>query len=100
MLVSHYLNFIECLKFSIIRYLIFEVEVGALLFILFLKRGPFRIPQIKVTLPCLFFFLFLVVLKEFHSVVIEVCEKCLFINVEADLFRLLNLQDFMSCHLW
>ena len=37
------------------------------------------------------------VLKDFHSVVIEVCEKCLFINAEADFFRLLNLQDFI-CH--
>ena len=76
----------------------FSSRGGALLFIFFLKKGPFRIPQIKATLPCLYFFPFLVVLKDFHSVVIEVCEKCLFINAEADLFRLLNLQDFMSCH--
>ena len=75
--------------------------MGALLFIFFLKKGSFRIPQIKESLPCIFFFLllFIVVLKDFDSVVMEVCEKCLFINTEADFFRLLNLQDFMSCQL-
>lgn len=70
---------------------------GTIIYIV-IEEGPIRIPQVKVTLPCLYFFLFLVVLKDFHSVVIEVREKCLFINAEADFFRLLNLQDFMSCH--
>ena len=50
---------------------------GTIIYILF-EEGPFRIPQIKATLPCLFFFLFLVVLKDFDSVVMEVCEKSVY----------------------
>ena len=77
------------LKFPIIRYLIFQVEVKI---ILFLKRGPFRIPQIKVTLPCLFFFLFLVVLKDFHSVVIEVYVKSVCLSMLKQIFI-----DYSTC---